>query len=314
VTGTVAITDEGWYRFLYEHPELREVNFWRPSARASFNAPEFSPFFFKLRALHNNAICGFAFFAHFSRLPDWLAWDLFEIGNGCPSFEELHTRIADLRAGIRYNEATGSEDIGCIELVSPVFFAPDAWIPGPSDWHPRTQVPMAYDLTDGEGKRIWEACMSRLSTLPTSGPEFPLSAVVSPIARYGDPRPVRARLGQATFRSSVLDAYGRACAVTSEHSLPALEASHIRPFAEDGPHEVSNGLLLRADLHRLFDTGYVTVTPDLRLEVSRLLRDQYHNGRSYYPLDGTTLRPPEVVRYRPDPELLRWHNNNKFRR
>src|SRR5207244_280280 len=76
VTGTVAITDEGWYRFLYEHPELREVNFWRPSARASFNAPEFSPFFFKLRARHNNAICGFAFFAHFSRLPDWLAWDI----------------------------------------------------------------------------------------------------------------------------------------------------------------------------------------------------------------------------------------------
>jgi hypothetical protein len=47
------------------------------------------------------------------------------------------------------------------------------------------------------------------------------------------------------------DAYGRACAVTQEHSLPALEASHIQPYAKDGPHDVRNGVLLRADLHRL---------------------------------------------------------------
>jgi HNH endonuclease len=104
--------------------------------------------------------------------------------------------------------------------------------------------------------------------------------------RYGDSRLVQPRLGQATFRIAVLDAYGRACAVTGEHSLPALEASHIRSYAQDGPHEIRNGLLLRADLHRLFDTGYVTVTPDLRLDVSGHLRKDYNNGRSYYPLQG----------------------------
>ena len=86
-----------------------------------------------------------------------------------------------------------------------------------------------------------------------------------PGSRYGEPRLIQPRLGQATFRIAVLDAYGRACAVTGEHSLPALEAAHIRSYAESGPHEICNGLLLRADLHRLFDTGYVTVTPELRL-------------------------------------------------
>jgi putative restriction endonuclease len=74
---------------------------------------------------------------------------------------------------------------------------------------------------------------------------------------------VRPRLGQGTFRIATIQAYERACAVTGEHSLPALEAAHIRPFAEGGTHDVSNGLLLRADLHRLFDRGYVTVTPKL---------------------------------------------------
>jgi putative restriction endonuclease len=72
VIGTIAITDEGWYTFLEARPEVTELNFWTPSARRSFRAPQFSPFLFKLRAPHN-AICGFAYFAHFSKLPDWLA-------------------------------------------------------------------------------------------------------------------------------------------------------------------------------------------------------------------------------------------------
>ncbi len=72
--GTIAITDEGWYRFLAERPNVTELNFWTPSARRTFHASQFSPFLFKLRAPHN-AICGFAYFAQFSRLPDWLAWE-----------------------------------------------------------------------------------------------------------------------------------------------------------------------------------------------------------------------------------------------
>jgi putative restriction endonuclease len=120
------------------------------------------------------------------------------------------------------------------------------------------------------------------------------------------------RLGQGIFRVAVTEAYGRACAVTREHSLPALEAAHIKPFAAEGPHTVNNGLLLRSDLHRLFDRGYVTVTPDYRLEVSRLLKEHFQNGKSYYPLHGRGLELPMVARQRPDQELLRWHNEHRF--
>jgi putative restriction endonuclease len=97
-------------------------------------------------------------------------------------------------------------------------------------------------------------------------------------SRYGEPQLVRPRLGQGTFRFAVLDAYG-SCAVTTEHSRPVLDAAHIRPYGEGGGHEVANGLLLRTDLHRLFDKGYVTVSPDHRLVVSKRLRDEWHNGR-----------------------------------
>jgi putative restriction endonuclease len=309
--GTIAITDEGWYQFLARRPDLTEVNFWTPSSRRGFRAPAFSPFIFKLRAPHN-AICGFAFFAQYSSLPDWLACDTFGQGNGCGSFLEMEARIRSIRRRIGYDEASGSNQIGCIQLVSPVFLAEEDWIPQPRDWRPRTQSSTRYDLTVGEGRRVWEACLASFSRkrLP-SDEDRPVFVESGP--RYGEPMLVRPRLGQATFRIAVLEAYGRGCAVTGEHSLPALEASHIRPYTESGPHEVRNGLLLRADLHRLFDRGYLTVTPDYLLQISPRLRADYSNGRSYYPLDGTRIRTPQLAVNRPDQEFLEWHNEAVFR-
>lgn len=310
--GTIAITDEGWYDFLERRPDLTEVNFWTPSARRGFRAPEFSPFLFKLRAPHS-AICGFAYFAHYSTLPDWLAWECFGEGNGCVSLAEMQARIEAIRHRIRYEARTGSEDIGCIQLVSPTFFPRGAWIPQPVDWRPRTQTPVKYDLATGAGGRVWEACLASVSTLTPAVPTSGVPPSFERQRRYGDPRLVQPRLGQATFRVAVLDAYARACAVTEEHSLPALEAAHIRSYAQEGPHEIRNGILLRADLHRLFDTGYVTVTPELRLEVGSRLREDYHNGRSYYPLHGARVRVPSTGSHQPERALLEWHNEHVFR-
>jgi putative restriction endonuclease len=131
--------------------------------------------------------------------------------------------------------------------------------------------------------------------------------------RYGTPQLVQPRLGQGIFRVAVMDAYSRACAVTQEHSLPALEASHIQPYAKHGPHDVRNGVLLRADLHRLFDQGYVTITPEYRLEVSPRLKEDYRNGRSYYPLHGSSVSIPTAAADAPSVDFLRWHNERVYR-
>jgi putative restriction endonuclease len=131
--------------------------------------------------------------------------------------------------------------------------------------------------------------------------------------RYGSPRLVAPRLGQGTFKVAVEKAYERACAITDEHSLPVLEAAHIRPFASGGAHSVSNGLLLRRDIHRLFDLGYVTITPDGRFGVSRALRDEFANGRTYYALEGRPVRSPAIEADAPARELLEWHSREVFR-
>src|SRR5262249_9092154 len=159
--------------------------------------------------------------------------------------------IHSIRERIGYDEQTGSNEIGCIQLVRPTFFGEENWIPQPSDWKPRTQAHVKYDLAVGEGRRVWEGCLAHSAELPSRLVASPPTSEGWP--GYGPPHLTQHRLGQATFRIAVLDAYERACAVTEEHSLPALEAAHIRPFADFGPHEVSNGLLLRADIHHLFD-------------------------------------------------------------
>jgi putative restriction endonuclease len=92
---------------------------------------------------------------------------------------------------------------------------------------------------------------------------------------------VQPRLGQGAFRLLVTDAYQRRCAVTGERTLPVLDAAHTRPYAELGPHRLENGILLRKDLHALFDAGRVTVTPSLELRVSRRIREEFENGRDY---------------------------------
>jgi putative restriction endonuclease len=123
---------------------------------------------------------------------------------------------------------------------------------------------------------------------------------------------VRPRLGQSAFRCAVIDAYARRCAMTGERTLPALVAGHIKPYGQSGPHQVDNGLLLRADLHVLFDRGYVTVTEDYHVEVSQKIKEEFENGRDYYALHGKELAVPQNDIERPSPEFIAWHNEQVF--
>lgn len=92
-----------------------------------------------------------------------------------------------------------------------------------------------------------------------------------------------------------------------------LEAAHIVPFANEGPHEVSNGLLMRADFHKLFDIGLVTVTTELKIRVSGQIRERFFNGKAYYRLNEQPLAVlPSAVADRPRTDFLDWHNRNVF--
>lgn len=313
VRGYVATTDFDWFTFLRARQPLEEVNFWQPSAHG-FKAEPGTPFFFKLKAPHR-AVGGFGVFARYEKAAPLLAWEAFGERNGARSYEDMRQRLE------RYASGAGlaSHRIGCVMIAQPVFFSDDDWIAQPNDWKPNVVSGAGYDLDKGEGLRLWTQCLARAQrgSQPQArdGSVAQLAQHADDSPRFGAAQLVRPRLGQGAFRVAVTAAYGGACAVSGEHSLPVLEAAHIRPYgAHGGTHEVSNGLLLRADIHRLFDRGYVTVTPDLRFVVSARLATEFENGRAYYKRQGNQLRLPQTATDRPDPELLRWHNEHVFER
>lgn len=305
--GFAAPTDHGWYQFLLARPEITEVNFWRPGAVGFVALQPGEPFFFKLKAPYN-AIGGFGLFARFARLPVWRAWDVFGQANGTSDEYELLLRLQRLSGELRLAEGL-NRIIGCVAVTEPLFFTPDEWVPLPADWARNIVSGRTYDLDRGEGRLLWDACLERAANRAEPA-DWTLEALGA--QRTGQPITIRPRLGQASFRLAVLDAYGGQCAVTTEHSLPVIEAAHIRPWKSGGIHEIPNGIPLRRDLHRLFDLGYVTIRPDLRFAVSGRLRDEYANGRVYYELDGRQIRVPDDPAVQPNQELLAWHEAEVF--
>lgn len=299
----VAVTDSDWFDQLRRRPDLSEVNFWSPSA-ATFQALQPGELFlFKLHS-PRNFIVGGGIFAYANRLPCSLAWEAFGESNGAPSLREMRNRVSKYRSFAPGEERTDFS-VGCRILTQPFFFQQDAWIPVPASWSRNIVSFKTYSTDEADGEQLWEQVTTRLDRLPTPD-------VGEPAARYGDPRLIRPRLGQGAFRVIVTDTYDRRCAITKERTLPALEAAHIRPYADGGLHLPSNGLLLRRDLHSLFDSGYVTVTPDYRFEVSRRIKEEFENGRHYYELHGQEISRPQRIDHLPDPAALRWHNESCF--
>lgn len=326
--GYIGNTDHRWFEFLRDLAEaspaaraagcLDEVNFWKPGGGRNFRAIEpGAPFFFRLKAPFRR-IGGFGTFARYVELPDWLAWETFGTANGASTSDQFVALVDNYR-GRRDDAPTGHHPagpspalrrVGCI-LVTEAHFLPDeAHVAEPKGWAGSIVAGKSLDLTEGEGLRIYENCLTAARSLGLGDAG---ALIAEPGARYGAPRLVAPRLGQGTFRISVMEAYERACAVTTEHSLPVLEAAHIQPYAAGGPHEVSNGIFLRSDLHALFDLGYLTLSDDHRLELGGRLRADYGNGRAYETLHGQRLNVPLRAEDRPAREFVRWHQEHVFR-
>ena len=300
----VAVTDSDWFDTLRRRADLGEVNFWAPSGVAFKALQPGELFLFKLHA-PRNYIVGGGVFAYANQLPCSLAWQAFGDANGASSLREMRERIAKYRKADPADRVTDFP-VGYRILTQPFFLSEPDWIPVPESWSRNTVTFKTYNTDEVDGARLWERMSQRLDRSVSSN----LSA---PGARYGEPRLILPRLGQGTFRVLVTDLYDRRCAITHEKTLPALEAAHIRPYAEGGSHRASNGLLLRRDVHSLFDGGYVTVTPDYHFEVSGRIREEFSNGKHYYALHGQPIELPKTFADRPDRDALRWHNEHCFK-
>lgn len=110
------------------------------------------------------------------------------------------------------------------------------------------------------------------------------------------------REGQPQFRAALLEAYGGRCAITGCDAAPALEAAHIKPYEGVMTNVVNNGILLRADIHTLFDLDLIGIDPSGGLvRVSNQL-----DNTVYQELEGTRLRVPNDPSATPNRTALAW--------
>jgi len=308
VTFYVGITDERWFDFLRALPK-EDVNFWRLGQFRNFHIlPEGGLFLFKLHS-PNDFIVGGGYYLSHQEMPLSLAWDSFGQYNGVPTIGELRDRINTYRKTEEVDPV-----LGCTILSQAFFWPRNLWIPTSSSWWPGNIVSgKSFESTSEPGLALWQQIQTRLQAS-----DSPLLSGVNelPEERYGPAFLAKARLGQGGFRSMVTSAYQRRCAFTGERTLPVLQASHIQPYASQGPHAIRNGILLRADLHQLFDRGYVTITPDAdsyRIKVSPRIKKEFSNGREYYALDEKPLAIMPSPELRPANEYVEYHSKVIFK-
>jgi putative restriction endonuclease len=307
----VANTDNAWFDFLSSEGDLTEVNFWWPG-ETNFRALQPGEILaFRLKSPRNK-IGGFGIFSNYSRIPIQMAWETFGRGNGVPSLEGLRSAIAQLRTNITVVPST---DIGSTILVQPVFFPSHLWFDVPVSWSRSIQRGKTYSTDDTEGLQLWSRLLETAKLYDAT--IIPNIIDIPGIsdrdqARFGTPTLIAPRLGQGAFRVAVTEAYGRRCAITNGKVLPALDAAHIKPYGDGGLHLKSNGILLRKDIHSVFDAGYVTITDTFKFAVSKKVKEVFNNGEEYLRLNDATIRLPERKADWPDVDLLRWHNKDRF--
>ncbi len=307
--GYVGVTDDEWYHFLAARPEIPVVNFWRPGGGREFRAIAVGePFFFKTHYPHNRVVGG-GFFDGFASLRVSEAWKWYGFANGVDSLEEMRHRISYYR-----RTAIGRADdpeIGCIFVRNAVFFPENATFEPPPEFAPNVVQGKSYDLSarpvSGYFAELMHLVLGGAIEIDFSQPWHAAGPV------FGDPRLAPYRISQQSFQAVVLSAYGGRCAITGSKIRPVLQAAHIRPVTVGGENRLDNGLLLRSDVHTMFDRGYLAVDPAYRLRVSPRLRDDFGNGEQFYARAGQVVALPGRTIDRPQREFLEWHLDEVFK-
>jgi putative restriction endonuclease len=310
----IAVTDPAWFEYLASRsPDRRvdEVNFWSPSSDRPIKhfAPG-EPVFFRLKA-PANAIAGYGFFAHYSLLSLQVAWATFGDKNGDPDQLRFLERIAVFRKVSLAALRTDASPLGCTILREAVFWPRERWI-GWGDEQGWSRNIVRGKTEDDEiraSRLLAEIQHDHLAEPEDLADRFEL---IDADERQVIAAQTKPRIGQGAFRTRLLDAYGRRCAITGEKTEPVLQAAHIQSYLGPRSNHVQNGILLSQEFHTLYDEGLLAITPELRVRVSPQIRERWSNGKRYYAHDGQPIRLPEVAALRPSTSALEWHLKRRF--
>ncbi|NYE28533.1 hypothetical protein HDE78_001485 [Rhodanobacter sp. K2T2] len=155
-------------------------------------------------------------------------------------------------------------------------------------------------IVAGREVTLGEAALETAEELEWHEPQPPINSKHD--ARQQIMRAVTQRQGQPKFRAELREAYEDRCAVTGCNVVQILEAAHIIPYKGEHTNRVDNGLLLRSDIHTLYDLQHLWIDGQFIVHIAASLR-----GTDYEQFDGKTLRLPKNVANYPKIEHLAGH-------
>ena len=224
---------------LQESKGIHEVNCWAPGNQQT-HLEEGSLFLFNPGPT-GKYIVGGGIFCHSEKNISYSeAWNSYGIANGVCSKKELREMAKRTKS---YNRKFIASQV----IRQPFFLKKEDWIKFPKKLTQNSRIDL--DLNEPHIEKLWKIIMKKASD--AGDYKF--------MSGYGKPTLMPLRKGQREFRKCVLKMFDNKCAVTGVNVEKVLEAAHIIPYAEEPYHDISNGVALRADIHKLFDSGYATI-------------------------------------------------------
>ena len=284
-------TDIDWFNFLKDRLNFQQINFWTDTPWNPRKLNKGDKFYFLLKAPIRK-ISGYASFSYYQNLSIKEAWQKFGRGNGVNSLYELGVKVTGDR------KPDFSTEIGCIILENPVFLDQSNY------FHPQK-----YNLSfpNEISKHKYYPNLDQIN-FASDYKQVGLS--FSSISDEDDYQFNQSSLtkGQSEFRNNIFKYYDQCGVVTRETCVSVLDAVHIHPYINEHKHHLKNGILLRSDLHKLFDDGLITITPDYKVLISQQLKSKY-----YYQYQEERINLPANERFYPDQKILEFHNQYIFR-
>ena len=285
----ISPTDLDWFHYLRRTGYNSEINFWTPTPWNISKLSGGERLYFMLKSPIRK-IGGYGQFLEYRNLSVNEAWNKFGLKNGCTSKDEFISRL-DKYKSVRSTDTRSAEvsEIGCILLTNAEFFD-DLNFLDVDDYKidfSRYIVKIKYFNEDDPFPKSNESFESEFDLVPTDAEKLRKSRTVSE------------RKGQGSFRAKVTFAYQNKCCITGETTPELLEAAHIQPYIDESSNHVKNGLLLRVDLHKLFDNGLMYIDDEYCIHISPYVTSSY-----YQKYNGQCISLPEKERLYPSIEAL----------
>ena len=292
----ISPTDLDWFHQLRaESLEDDVINFWTPTPWNLKKISRGDNYYFMLKSPIRK-IGGYGKFLEYKIMKASEAWKIYGRYNGVENLSELIDRTSKYASKHSTKTITNDPKIGCIILEKPIFFEDTDFIK-PEDLGTTFAKQIVTIKIFEEGKK-------KIKAEPIIEIRKGFKLVKG---GKGKRRKVtqKERKNQDKFRKDVLKAYNNKCSITGIKQKEVLEAAHIQQYINEESNYIENGLCLRADIHKLFDSGLISIDKNYKVVISPLLEKT-----AYKKIKGKKIRLPKEKSHYPSSEALRYHNKS----